>query len=278
MNDNVATSLQWSAKAFVDLVWPCIAPWMRGGELIPVESAATKEFANSLDVYAGIDAWHLCHKSQAMRGIASRVQKIAGGKAPYNTFTIRYQLEGGTKTEYAKRITAIRDRTGGWLYPYLTVQAYVDQDKKRLLSCAAVRTEDLYTYVEARLGRDGESVPIKSNEDDGNKFIVVEWSLLKRAGVQIRTYAAPSVNHPTGTDTQPPLLLPARAPSSLPEVPPEPAVPWTPKTITAFCREIKASDQDVQAVIKTLYSGNLRSVSPQEARAKWEAYRKDRSA
>lgn len=59
---------------------------------------------------------------------------------------------------------------------------------------------------------------------------------------------------------------------------PEPVAIWTPAMITAFCREIATAGQNVPQVVKALYGGNLRNASPQEARAKWEAYRKNKAA
>lgn len=59
---------------------------------------------------------------------------------------------------------------------------------------------------------------------------------------------------------------------------PEPVAIWTPTMITEFCREIAAAGQNVPQVVKTLYGGNLRNVSPDMARSRWEAYRKDKAA
>jgi hypothetical protein len=43
-----------------------------------------------------------------------------------NTFTIRYKRASGAKTEYQKRSEAILNNKG-YLYPYLTIQAYLDK-------------------------------------------------------------------------------------------------------------------------------------------------------
>lgn len=161
---------------------------MRGGELIPVESATAVSLQATFDTLAGIDAWHLCHEQRAMRGIASRVQTIADEHEPYNTFTIRYKRSSGAETEFAKRLAAIRDRDGGWLYPHLTCQAYIDQRKEKLLSCAVVRTEDLYVYADDWLGYDNDRARIMVNGADGNEFIVVKWASLQGDGMRVRTH------------------------------------------------------------------------------------------
>jgi len=167
---------------------------MRGGEMIPVESTTAASLQATFDTLAGIDAWHLCHEQRAMRGIASRVQTIAEGYEPYNTFTIRYRCASGADTEFSKRLAAIRDRDGGWLYPHLTCQAYIDQRKERLLSCAVVRTEDLYVYADDWLDHGGEQASIKVNGADANEFIVVKWVSLKADGVRIRAYTSPDAS------------------------------------------------------------------------------------
>lgn len=193
MRYDVGRDLSWSAKAFLDLVWPRIAPWLRGGELVPVESATAASLQATFDTLAGIDAWHLCHEQRAMRGIASRIQTTADGYEPYNTFTIRYKRSSGAETEFSKRLAAIRDREGGWLYPHLTCQAYIDQRKERLLSCAVVRTEHLYVYADEWLDHGGEQAYIKANGADANEFIVVKWSSLRADGVGVKTYTSPTV-------------------------------------------------------------------------------------
>lgn len=59
---------------------------------------------------------------------------------------------------------------------------------------------------------------------------------------------------------------------------PQPVSIWTQTMITELCQEIKASGEDVPTVVKSLFGGNLRSVNPQVARAKWGEYRKNKVA
>lgn len=134
--------LSKSASDFVNIVWPAVKglPLIGGGQLQPVEVSSDAEFAKTLDMLAGIDAWQVLTSPVAMRGLASRVQ---WGQAR-NTFTVRIALPSGAETEYHKRIRALDNQEQGYLYPHLTVQAYIDQVGGTLLSAAVVRTADLF--------------------------------------------------------------------------------------------------------------------------------------
>jgi hypothetical protein len=78
-----------------------------------------------------------------MRGIALRIQTIKSPYKPYNTFTVRNKRQSGAKTEYEKRKYAIES---GYLYPYLTVQAYVNEQGK-LISFAVSKTVDIMDMI-----------------------------------------------------------------------------------------------------------------------------------
>lgn len=177
MRTAVANDLRESAKIFKTMVWPSISHWFNGGELIPVEAVTNKEMREKLDTLAGIDAWHI-KKDSGMRGIASRVQWI---DKPYNTFTIRKERESGAETEYEKRKRAINGDKG-WLYPEITIQAYVKKDKSKLLSVGAIKTKKLISSI------DKVSTEVRTAYDretgDWAKFYVVPWSELK--GVKIK--------------------------------------------------------------------------------------------
>lgn len=182
MRSDVARDLSRSAKAFQDVVWPAIADYTGGGELVSVEGVSATEFAKALDVLAGIDAWHLLSNDGRMRGIASRVQWMAPGKSPWNSFTIRKSRTSGASTEYVKRMHALRNWRDGWLFPGLTVQAYLEQGTDKLLSVGVVRTLDLFKHVET--GRQGMDWLERSNSVDDNVFIVVYWNTLQRNGTE----------------------------------------------------------------------------------------------
>ena len=174
MRETVRQDLSRSAAAFRNIVWPQIAMWFGGGHLETVEAVTASQMAKDLDILAGIDAWHI---DGAVRGIASRIQY----GIPYNTFTVRMKRSSGIETEYAKRLQAI-ESDNGWLYPHITVQAYIDHDI--LLSAAACRTADLIRYIRDNLS----SIKMKSATDNGNsaEFAIVTWEDLKQDhGVKI---------------------------------------------------------------------------------------------
>ena len=113
-----------SSKAFLQLVWPVMKSRLGGGDVIPVESVTDRSMAQMLDQYSGIDAWHVTGNKQ-MRGISSRVQF---GPKNWDSFTVRYARDSGAATEYEKRKRDI-ESAGGYLYPQITVQAYVSDRK-----------------------------------------------------------------------------------------------------------------------------------------------------
>lgn len=203
MNPEVAAALTKSAAAFRDVVWPTLAADLGGGDLVPVESVASAAFAKDLDVLAGVDAWQVVRPS-GMRPLASRVQ---AGWGRINTFTIRYSLRSGARTEIDKRIDAIRD---GYLYPAITVQAYLDCPRKPselfigwdgcrcpswldhpLLSAAHIDTVALYEFADTWRRRYGDAEDLWRDRDGGrvkdvtggNRMLVIRWNALADAVV-----------------------------------------------------------------------------------------------
>lgn len=198
MRADVAAALSKSAEAFHDTVWPVIADGLGGGELVPVESVTSTAFAQDLDVLAGVDAWQV-RRPDGMRPIASRVQ---AGWGKWETFTIRWSLLSGGRTEIDKRLDAIRL---GFLFPSLTVQAYLDCPQRvapdpwtiggvrgctcrswaghPLLSVAHVDTTALYGFAddwrqihgkEDDLWRERDGAWVK-DVAGGNRMLVVRW-------------------------------------------------------------------------------------------------------
>ena len=168
-----------------------IAKRCGGGDIRRVEGTTSTEMEQNLDMLAGVDAWQVCSARGVMRGIASRVQDL-----DYDTFTIRYKRDSGAETEYAKRQRAIHDIDGGWLLPHLTVQAYYHHGYEKFRCCAAVRTKELYGYIEKWLPRFeefGESDALntmhtKETGPDGALFIVVPFLWLMLAGVKVKVW------------------------------------------------------------------------------------------
>lgn len=147
------------------------------GDLIDIETKDT-HLAKMFDQYAGIDAIQVVNNQ--LRAVAIRVQ---WGKS-WDTFTIRYKRKSGTKTEYQKRAEAIlNDR--GYLYPYLTIQAYLDKrgEATRILSCGVVKTKDLYQYM-------FKNMPYLETRNcpEGNLFLHVKFSDLKMSGANILVF------------------------------------------------------------------------------------------
>lgn len=144
------------------------------------------ELHRDLDVLAGIDAYQ--RWLSAMRGIASRVQIGEN----YRTFTIRLSRPSQAKTEYEKRLTAIKRRDEGFLYPYWTVQAYMTSVGGELQSVGLARTDQLYLYVEAR-EQNGHQFPRKRAGQGGETFLYVSWDEYKASGNYFYEYPDPAL-------------------------------------------------------------------------------------
>lgn len=173
------TDLTNSAADFLGIVWPAIQKDLGGGELIPVESIADKGMATLLDQRSGIDAWHLSQNHQ-IRGIASRIQ---WAEEPWNTFTVRYSRDSGAETEYGKRKRDIA-ADKGWLYPHLTIQAYINEGK--LLSAAVVQTTALITACDLIVS--GQMPPKNGGiRRTGNAtFLWCRWAWFQKNGLAIK--------------------------------------------------------------------------------------------
>ena len=78
----------------------------------------------------------------------------------------------------------------GFLWPALTIQAYLSADRSRLLEAAAVRTEDLYRYSSDVVGRYPDGLGgicwFNTNGEDGTVFLCVSWDALRRAGIALK--------------------------------------------------------------------------------------------
>jgi hypothetical protein len=144
------------------------------GEFEVVEGITIEHFAKLLDTLSGIDAWHI-DKMKGIRGIALRIQT---SDINYHTFTIRKKRNSGTKTEYEKRKYAIEN---GFLYPYFTVQAYVDKNN-RLKAYAIAKTEDIITMIDLgfyKCNKTGKS------QIGQSEFFIVDWKDMKEKNFKI---------------------------------------------------------------------------------------------
>lgn len=176
MRREVSRDLTDSARDFETIVWPEIKHWCRGGRLVQMEDPAALGLAKDWDTLAGIDAWQVV-QDVGIRGIASRVQ---WSPKPWHSFTVRTVRSSGYTTEMEKRLGALRE-DAGWLFPALTVQAYLPaRGRGPLLYACMARTMDLYTYVE------NHRPPTRVNPVDGNVFSVLWVDNLRAHGVNVK--------------------------------------------------------------------------------------------
>ena len=184
MRDEVQRDSNQSSADFVRVVWPVVqeyCPELHGSALRMVEGRPHNPIAYELDVCAGIDAYQ--RASLGLRGITSRVQWWKD----YQTFTVRIERPNGVMTEYMKRLTTIKKRSEGFLYPYWTIQAYVERPGVKLLSVAVAKTVELYLYIEQRK-QSGQPCHERPAGNGGERFLYVEWDQYRRAGNYLFVY------------------------------------------------------------------------------------------
>jgi len=134
-NSKWKQDLMRSNSAFISIVWPTIQTKCGGGRILMVEpDDSGVDF--ELDVTCGIDALQITETG--CRGIAVRIQFCDRN---WRSFTIRKCRTSLAKTEYEKRKTQI-DKNAGYIYPYLTCQAYIKGET--LLGCGVAITKNLY--------------------------------------------------------------------------------------------------------------------------------------
>ncbi len=172
-DDLTSSSYLWRA-----LVWPAIAASLRGGELMSLEHLKGCAVAHALDVYAGIDGFHL-HQECGMRGLAHRAQ-VVGDAKPYNTFTIRSGRESGAVTELEKRTAALQN-DGGWLFPALTIQTYAKTWQGPLVSVGIAQTADIIDYIQR-----GHATTQYVRHRGSAEFKVCKWDKMKQLGYSVK--------------------------------------------------------------------------------------------
>lgn len=137
---------------------------------------AGNALADYFDTCSGIDLWQVNPESKIIKGVASRIQR---SDKCYETFTVRFERETGTETEYSKRLHAIRN---GGLYPELTYQAYISAGGERFSALAVAKTVDIFRFIEK------ESVAVKKTGNDQigqANFFVINWDDMKTKGYEI---------------------------------------------------------------------------------------------
>lgn len=184
MNEAVERDMRKS-MAYVDAIQPVVQKLL-GGEFMPVEGEENP-VCQMLDRTCGTDYFQVYRQRRLVWGVASRVQEIWDGCKPFNTFTVRKSRASGVKTEYEKRKDAIRS---GGVYPYLTLQAYVNDKTGALMSLAVVRTEDLMKYVESGKAKEKHTGEKQIGQA---AFFTVDWQGFHDAGYRILAYPDNSI-------------------------------------------------------------------------------------
>jgi len=184
---HILDGLSNSASDFANIVWPSIssAQGIGGGQIIPVEAVSSEEFSSELDVLAGVDAWQIVANNRGVRGIASRIQ---WGR-DYRSFSIRYSTPSGAETEFQKRLRALSNPDEGYLFPHLTVQAFLDKKGGQLLSVAAIPTRHLIEQAQRLIewgrmeGGSDSRFGVRSSPD-GRSFLYMSWQYLANSDVR----------------------------------------------------------------------------------------------
>lgn len=148
----------------------------KGDRLMSVEGS-DDEVCRMLDLTCGTDYFQVYNDRGLVWGIASRMQEV--DSRPFNTFTVRKARESGAKTEYEKRKDAIKR---GGVYPFLTMQGYVDKQTENLLSLAIAKTTDIMEFVE-----NGWAITRHTGAEQKGQafFYVVSWDDMEKHGYKV---------------------------------------------------------------------------------------------
>ena len=165
------------SMAFVDNARPIIAQLLNGGRIMQVEGD-DNEICRMLDTTCGTDYFQVYEKSGLVYGIASRFQY---GKN-WASFTVRKARQSGAMTEYEKRRRAIER---GGIYPFLTMQAYIDEKTGCVNALGIAKTTDLMEFVDFGLAQEQHTRHDKIGQA---AFYVAYWDKMKQAGYNVMVY------------------------------------------------------------------------------------------
>lgn len=174
--DEVERRILWSAE-WIKRAGPVLQMMLKGGQILRVEGKE-EEVCKTLDQVCGTDYICVYPEKHHAWGMACRVQKL-----DFASFTIRKELSSGAMTELKKRSLAIRC---GGIYPFLTMQMYVDDNEKKIRRIGIMRTTDLFDAIER--GYYYENRVSKDNAGDQNRFIYLPWDELVDAGYKVIRY------------------------------------------------------------------------------------------
>lgn len=164
----VKRDMDWSAEATERLIVPLLAEKL-DSRVVSVETQSLhSEPCELLDLDSAVDLLML--RDGLVFGVAVRIQPTDD---PFDTFTVRLCRENplANATEYDKLRRALN--TPGAICPAYHLQAYISNDRQRLLTAAMCNTRDLVAMIEA-----GEHEERKTgNGQQGKaKFACVNWT------------------------------------------------------------------------------------------------------
>lgn len=158
-----------SQSSFLNHVWPVIGPMIGGGRAVSMEASQDSELRKLFDAAGGVDAWQVLDGG-LLYGVSSRVQPTG---IDYGTFTVRLMRNTAYRTEWQKLYEAVT-ASDGRLYPKWFVQAYMDKQSTRLLSVAAIHTDELVRFIHDNCTPDQDTACCHNA-----MFWKVFWSRLK---------------------------------------------------------------------------------------------------
>lgn len=180
MPDGFKTALSKS-RIYVERYKDDVLKVLHGSDILPCEGE-DNDTLRFLDGSCGIDYFVVHNRNGITHTVASRFQTDTPQR--YKTFTIRKSRDSGTDTEFKKRKLAIEN---GGIYPYYTLQAYVDEEHNRINRIAVALTEEIIRYCETEL-TDADIRHTGYNQIGQASFYVVDWVRYANAGNRIAIY------------------------------------------------------------------------------------------
>ena len=176
--ETIDKDLGKSANDFEIYVKPHVLRLLKG-KIKTVEGVTDDWMTRMLDVIGGVDAWYIDNE-KGIRGIASRCFNAnKDWRKEWASFTIRLSRGTKNKTEYLKLVESLEE---GWLYPYWTIQAYINHESKRLVAFAIAKTEDVLDMIEKGKCEERKTKHLKTGE---SSFYVIKWQEMRDAGYKI---------------------------------------------------------------------------------------------
>lgn len=136
------------------------------GDIFSIEFDDSK-LAKMLDQKCGID-YLLLMNGASVFGIASRINF---NSTHHNSITIRYKRTSGGRTEYQKRIEAIKSNSGE-IYATITMQ--IDAENEKPVRAMIFESDKLYLFIDQNLDTFIKRYQ-QTNHCDGNKFFKIPY-------------------------------------------------------------------------------------------------------